>query len=228
MSGTDYNNVKASKKKQVEKSTEVVKEERKAKQPLVKNGSVKARKRTVIERLVTGLVGPHGAKSIVHYIFKEKIVPLMLDGMASAGKTAIDMMRYGEDMEPSIRQNNQSNFTRNSSNRQGAHPKNYQQAYNGQQARSNNIVTRKNTIYDYTRVTFMDRDEAMMILDTMVNNVDQYGNVSIADYYDWIDRDEETTFADVNYGWTDLRSARVVAVRGGFDISLPPVEVIDQ
>ena len=84
----------------------------------------------------------------------------------------------------------------------------------------------KRTIYAIREAVFPNREEALMVLDNMMNEIDKYGQVSVADYYDWIGIGD-STFADVSYGWDDLNRARVVSVRGGYAISLPPVGVIE-
>lgn len=63
------------------------------------------------------------------------------------------------------------------------------------------------------------RAEASDVLDQLVEFIDRYDEVSISDFKDAIGVTSEYT--DENWGWTNLRSASIRAVRGGFVIHLP-------
>jgi hypothetical protein len=68
------------------------------------------------------------------------------------------------------------------------------------------------------------KEEADLVVENMNNVVDQYNVVSLADLKDMIG--ESTTHVDQKWGWMDLRGTKVIQVREGYLIDLPPVEAI--
>ena len=70
------------------------------------------------------------------------------------------------------------------------------------------------------------KDEAVAILEQMDEMIDQYGVVSVLDYYDLAGITMDNTSA--NYGWTDIRSARVIRTRDGYVIKFPKARPINE
>ena len=69
-------------------------------------------------------------------------------------------------------------------------------------------------------IVFETRGDAEKVLDTLSEALSVYGSVSVADFYDLADISAEWT--DNNFGWTDLRGARVLRTRGGgYTIDMP-------
>lgn len=73
----------------------------------------------------------------------------------------------------------------------------------------------------YDNITIDSRGEAEMVLDRLIEQLEDYGMVSIADLYQAVGITAEHT--DYNYGWTDLRRAEVIRVRDGYQLRLPRV-----
>lgn len=74
--------------------------------------------------------------------------------------------------------------------------------------------------FGVNQVLFASRKEAANVLNSLADILDQYGSVTIADFYD------ETGLkvpcdSDTRYGWRDIDNAYVVKVRSGWSISLP-------
>lgn len=200
--------------------------ERKPKEALVKTPVVERKKKGITERLVNGLIGPNGVRAIGSYIGREIVLPMVKNVFVDSFTTGINMAVFGDEGQKR-NSGNRSNVPWQNNQRSTQNNRtNYQTQY------QNNQITKANvsggTVYSIREVGFADRDEAAMVLDTMRYNVDQYGQVSVADYYDWVGMGNITTYADVNYGWTDLYSARIITLRGGmFGITLPPADVIE-
>lgn len=200
--------------------------QRKPKEALVKTPVVERKKKGVTERLVNGLIGPNGVRAIAKYIGSEIVLPMVKNVFVDSFTTGLNMAVFGD--EGQKRNNNsRSNVPWNNNSRSS---QNNKTSYNTQY--QNSQITRANvnssTMYSIREVGFPNRDEAAMVLDTMRYNIDQYGQVSVADYYDWVGMSNITTYTDVNYGWTDLYSARIITLRGGmFGITLPPADVIE-
>ena len=69
-------------------------------------------------------------------------------------------------------------------------------------------------------VVFEHRRDAETALDGLVEVIARYGFASIADFYD-LAGITCRTFSANKYGWTDIRTAKVVRVREGYIIQLP-------
>ena len=74
--------------------------------------------------------------------------------------------------------------------------------------------------FGVNQVHFGSRKEAANVLNRLADILDQYGTVTVADFYD------ETGLkvpcdSDTRYGWKDIDDAYVVKVRSGWHISLP-------
>ena len=80
--------------------------------------------------------------------------------------------------------------------------------------------------FDYDDIVFESRGEAELVRERMVEVIDNYGFVTVADMYDMADLTAPYTAA--KYGWTNIRTAEVVRVRGdGYVIKLPKAMPID-
>jgi len=80
--------------------------------------------------------------------------------------------------------------------------------------------------HDFTEVILADRGSAEDVIDRLREIVDYYGAARVADLYDLVGVSDDYT--DNGYGWTDLRSARARAVRGGYLLDLPRPEPLDR
>lgn len=224
MPETDYSNVKPKgKQKQLPVQTKDVspnEQPRARKEALVQSATV--RKKGVIERLVGGLLGPNGLRAIGAYVGHEIIVPMVKNAFVDSMTTGINMAVFKDQPQP----NRRNNPGWNNRQHQNTNRVQYNQSYQNNQVKQYQSSNAMTTVYTIREVVFPNREEALMILDSMMNEIDKYGQVSVADYYDWIGLGDGT-FADVSYGWEDLTRARVVSVRGGYAISLPPVGVIE-
>ena len=57
------------------------------------------------------------------------------------------------------------------------------------------------------------------VLHSMMDIIDKYGYVTVADMYDMSDL--PCSYIDNNYGWLDLSSASILSVRDGYILRLP-------
>ena len=70
-------------------------------------------------------------------------------------------------------------------------------------------------------IEFDSANDANDVLSYMIDSVEQYGLVTVADFYEL--SDVASKFTDHQFGWTNLDGVRVVPIRGGgFYISFPP------
>lgn len=79
--------------------------------------------------------------------------------------------------------------------------------------------------YSYDNIVFQTRTEAVEVLSRLDECLAKYKMVRVADLYDLVGI--TGNYTDNKYGWTNLASADVVPVSGGFMIRLPkalPIE----
>ena len=74
-------------------------------------------------------------------------------------------------------------------------------------------------------IEFDSANDANEVLSYMIDSIEQYGLVTVADFYEL--SGVASKFTDHQFGWTNLNGVRVVPIRGGgFYISFPPVVTV--
>lgn len=73
--------------------------------------------------------------------------------------------------------------------------------------------------HDFSEVTLVSREEAVLVVEALIDRVERFGQASVSDLYDMIG--VTGSYADRSYGWTDLRTADVQQNRGGWLLALP-------
>lgn len=80
--------------------------------------------------------------------------------------------------------------------------------------------TRTSTGYSYDDIVVETRGEAETVLSRMDEIMEEYGTVRVADLYDLVG--VTGNYTDNNYGWTNIRNAKIVRTRdGGYKIDMP-------
>lgn len=85
------------------------------------------------------------------------------------------------------------------------------------------LSSRERTQFDFSHLLFADRAEAEDVIEQMSNAIDEFGMVTVADFYDAIQQ-TGTGFTDQKFGW-DARAfagAKVKVVSDGYVLLLPP------
>ena len=81
--------------------------------------------------------------------------------------------------------------------------------------------------FAYDDILFPSRGEADAVLEQMDAIIEEYGYVTVADMYDMADMN--APYTGNRYGWTSVRRAEIVRVRGGdYIIKLPRAIPIDR
>lgn len=78
--------------------------------------------------------------------------------------------------------------------------------------------------HDFNEIVLENRTEAIEVLEALVDRIARYGAVTVADLYDFVGT--TGSFADQRWGWTDLTTADVRQVPGGFLLDLPGPEPV--
>ena len=86
--------------------------------------------------------------------------------------------------------------------------------------------SRSRSSYGYDDIVLESRGEAEEVLSRMDELIDTYGFVTVADLYDLVGK--SCNYTDNKYGWTNLRNAEPVRIRGGeYMLRLPKAYTID-
>lgn len=192
--------------------------------PKVKAVAVgRRKKKNVIQRLVVGLIGPDGLPAIGHYVSNSIFKPMLKDAAAKALSSSIQMLIYGSDAarsssqyggyrapERPYRDDQRREYYRGYSTRKPDHKDTYIRPTAGRDARTDEIM-------------FKDRQDCVDVLDTLMDQAEQYGAVSLADFYDASGVDSD--FTDNNYGWTVDQIKQQAQIRlvdnGSYAIFMP-------
>ena len=78
---------------------------------------------------------------------------------------------------------------------------------------------RRGARFDFTDITFDRREDAEEVLSFMIDHLDEYDEVTVADFYDLVGMD--STYTDRDWGWDNLGSSSVSRVRDGYIIEFP-------
>ena len=221
----EYNDIKQKQRKVV--SSDEADTNTKPKLDKIVTGATTHRKKSVLERLAKGLIGPDGAGGIGHYLGQEIVLPAIKDIVVNSISSGIQMMVYGSETRTGYRGNTYSRQPGRSNYSRPAN--NYQQSYTRKNVTTNPSFEEKPRTGTYGHFASDDylidsRVEALQVLNALKDQVNEYGSVSVADFFDLIGVD--TSFTDNNYGWYDLRYGSVIMSSGGYALRLPPIEDI--
>jgi hypothetical protein len=166
----------------------------------VVKGNVRSKKKTEIQKLADVFISEDVA-NVKSYIIFDVLIPAAKRVISDT----VDTLLYGESGRKGKSNSSKASYER------------YYDRSNSN--RTNTPKTRSRSTYDYDEIVLDNRGEAEEVLSRMVDLVETYGLVSVADLYDLCGM--SCNYTDNNYGWTDIRSANVVRVRDGYLIKLP-------
>lgn len=75
-------------------------------------------------------------------------------------------------------------------------------------------------------IVFDNYEDAASVLERLVDYLDTYGQVTVDDYFDLIDK--SSPFTTRNWGWKSLSSATIIHTTGGYFIKLPKPIIIKE
>lgn len=182
------------------------KEERKPQEKVV-NGTVTVKKKSPARKFTDVFIS-EDVSNVKSYIFTDVLVPALKKLVSDIVKDGIDMFMYGGtrrgDTRPSGYRADTVSYNRYSD-------KNYGRRVDGD--------IRARSTYSYDEIIFPSRGDAEIVLDRMLEILEQYDMVSIADFYEMAGLTGEYT--DLKYGWTSLRGVEAVRHKDGFVLDLP-------
>lgn len=167
----------------------------------VVQGSVKTKKKNPL----TGTIVSEDAKNVKSFLLMDVIVPSIKNMIEDIGVKGIRMLLRGD--------------TGSRSGKTNAEYVSYNKMSERRDTRRPSDVNRARLGRSYEDIVLENRGDAEEVLFRMKESLEQYGLVSIADFYDLVG--ESSRYTDHKYGWMNLDSARVVPVREGYIIDFP-------
>ncbi len=155
--------------------------------------------RTLLDRFLSDDLG-----SIKTYLVSEVLIPNIKKMVDEAVTNGIGMLLYGE-AGRSNRKNSASSKV------------SYSRYYDNDRNRSEDRSRQRG--YQHNDIIIDNRGEAEEIVSAMEDLLERYGTVTVSDLHELAGI--TGVYTDNNYGWTDLRSAKVVGTRDGYLIKLP-------
>lgn len=222
----EYNKIETKVKPVVQADAETGEIIEKKKLKAVVKTKPKPYKKGLMERLVVGLLGPDGVRAIGHKLNHEIVIPAVKNIVVDSITSGIQMAIYGRSEQPPTQTpGSYRPYNRYPTGGYGTTSRtNYQQAYTPAQQSTHQpprTQARGNSVPEFVLIS---RAEAQNVLDGLNDMIAEFGMASVADYYDLIGMD--ANYTDHQWGWTNLGQARIAAVRGGYMLQMPPMEVI--
>ena len=180
--------------------------EEKKKMGTVVKGTVKTKKKTELSKFASTFIS-EDAKDVKSYVFLDILVPTIKKVISDIVVDVTDMILYGKAGK----------------SKGGGSKISYRSFYNSGSDRHDGPSAR--TRFDYDDLIFETRGDAEMVLEQLIDAIDRYKFVTVADYYDAANM--TAPYTSNKYGWTSLRSAEVVRARDGYIIKLPKAMPID-
>ena len=156
-------------------------------------------------RKLTDIFISEDVSNVKNYIIYDVVVPALKKAIYDLVVGTLDMSLYGG---------------RGSGNRPKADKISYRD-YNDISRRDDRSYGRTTTSSgnSYDDIVLESRGEAETVLSRMDEIMEEYSFVRVADLYDLVG--VTGSFTDNNYGWTNIRNAKIVRVRDGYKIDMP-------
>lgn len=168
-------------------------------------------RRTVAENVARGLFGS-GMRSFFSQVLEEFIIPTAKTTVEDIIKGALDRILYGEESSSRARRDDKGHIS-------------YGSYYKKGEKREITRRPGKNN-FDLDEIFFKRMVDASDVLMAMCENIEDYGQVSVADFFEMADIDGATWIHN-KWGWTDLSKAYCTHTHRGYAIIMPDPEELD-
>lgn len=173
-------------------------------------GNVKTRKNEV--RKFTDIFISEDAANVKSYVFMDVLVPAIKKAISDIVTDGIDMILYGSTGSGSRR--------KSSSGSKVSYSRYYDDRRDDRRDSYRNVGR-----FDYEDIVLPCRSDAEAVREEMLDCIERYGMVSVADMYDIAGLTPPHTAN--KYGWTSIRTAEIKRVRDGYILDLPKAMPFD-
>ena len=192
-------NYKPNSHKSREEQADAYRERKKAER--VVSGTAKVKQKNEIRKIADAFV-PEDVSNIKSYFIWDVLVP-------NAKKAILDIVCMCLNIDdPSYKRKSTGSKI------------SYRDYYDRGDNRRSASDSRRSSRFEYDDIVIPSRGEAEAVLSQMDDMIERYRFVSVLDLYDICGLDSPPYTSD-KYGWSDLRTARVVPVRDGYILKLP-------
>ena len=171
----------------------------------VVHGKVKTKKNEI--RKWTDIFFSEDTANVGNYIVMDILVPSIKNAIYEIVVNSLDMSLFG------------GRGRGGSNGKRSTHDKISFRDYNGISRREERSYSNTARESGYQDIVYDTRADARAVLDSMDEILETYDAVSVADMYDLSGLTCEHTLN--NYGWTDIRNAKIVPVGDGYIIKMP-------
>lgn len=176
----------------------------------VVNGNVSMRKKTSL-RKVADIFFQRDINDVKTYLLTDVLIPEIRDAIYNLAMNGLDMMLYDG-----------KRTHKTSSNPMRI---NYGAKFNQPTRPESSSSPRTKSGLNFDDVIFDDRMDAEEVLNQMLNIIEQYDSVSVADFCELAGIPSE--YPERKYGWTSLGAAEVKRISGGgYILKLPRVVLL--
>jgi len=181
----------------------------------VVQASVRKKKPGLCKRILGNFFADN-LSSVSSYVVYDVVIPeakRMLQEIITGGT---DIILFGE-KTPSSRSRKRSS---------GSHVR-YNSLYDEKRVKTKSSRSERSEKpwHSYDDIIFNHRSHAVDALQAMIDIIDEYNEISVANFYEIVG--VKGSHTDRNYGWEDLSSAKIEHIRGeGYRINLPKAKVI--
>lgn len=166
------------------------------------NGKVKKKKKTKFADIFSS----EDVSNVKSYIIDDVLLPAVKRAINDMVSEGIHMLLYGEKSTKSSTPGSRVS---------------YRSYYDKPDSRTSRVGS---PVYNYDEIILETRGEAEDVLSRMDEIIDQYGIISVADFYDLVG--VSSSYTDNKYGWVDIRTAEVIRTRDGYKIKLPRAKAL--
>lgn len=173
----------------------------------VVNGPVTTKKKSGVKKFSDVFLAEDWA-SVGSYILKDIIVPTIQNSIVEIVRNGIEMAVYGN--------------TRPRGARSGGPKIAYSGYYDKPNVitRSDNYISEGRNSFSFDELVIRDYADADEILTRMDELIETYELATVADLYEFAG--VTAPYTANNYGWTNIKSAKIVRLRGGgYTIDMP-------
>lgn len=175
--------------------------------------SVRVKKPTFLSKVGDIFFG-NNPDSVAHYVVWDVLIPAAKDTVQDMVTKGIEMLLYGESTGRPRRRSR-------GGSRQSRTVISYGNYYGRKQRAPEEKLRSPGPRKQVEQVLFGYAEEAQEVFEVLLEILDQYGQVTVAEFYEVSGLPAESDYIDTGWGWKNLSRAKVIRTREGYSIAFP-------